>query len=508
MKCFLITFLTVLTLKITCAQAPSKINYQSIIRNNTGALVTNTLIGVKISLLQSSSTGTVVFAERHTPTTNINGLANIEIGTGTNLTGSFANIDWANGTYFLKTETDITGGTNYTIVSTTQMLSVPYALYATNSTTAQNAWSITGNSIVSTNYLGTNNNMPLKLKVNNSPFGILDNANNGNVGIGQNTLISNTTGVNLVSIGSGSLALNTTGSGNTATGWNALNSNTIGQNNVAIGIENSRYNISGNSNSSLGAYALRENIGGGGNVAIGRDALRYNTSGNTNTAIGFFSLNLNSSGQDNVAIGSNSLVYNTTGFYNTSIGSNSGRSIPAGTMNTTCIGYNTGWNSTSDNNVNIGNFSITSIGGQVNWATYSDNRIKKNIQENVPGLAFITKLKPVTYNLDIKKQYKIAMNGREDSSANYEGKYNIENIKQSGFLAQDVEKAANDCNYSFSGVEIPENGKGLYKLRYAEFVIPLVKAVQEQQIQIEMLSNQNKQLLKRIEALETKNKTQ
>lgn len=99
------------------------------------------------------------------------------------------------------------------------------------------------------------------------------------------------------------------------------------------------------------------------------------------------------------------------------------------------------------------------------------------------------------------------MNGREDSSANYEGKYNIENIKQSGFLAQDVEKAANDCNYSFSGVEIPENGKGLYKLRYAEFVIPLVKAVQEQQIQIEMLSNQNKQLLKRIEALETKNKT-
>jgi len=85
---------------------------------------------MKISILQGSTTGTVEYAETQTPTTNANGLVSIEIGEGTVVAGIFSAIDWANGPYFIKTETDPTGGTSYTITGTSQLLSVPYALHA------------------------------------------------------------------------------------------------------------------------------------------------------------------------------------------------------------------------------------------------------------------------------------------------------------------------------------------------------------------------------------------
>jgi hypothetical protein len=108
------------------AQTPQKMSYQAVIRNSSDALVVNTQIGMQISILQGSSSGTVVYTETQTPTTNANGLVSIEIGGG----AGFSSIDWANGTYFIKTETDPTGGTNYTITGTSQLLSVPYALLA------------------------------------------------------------------------------------------------------------------------------------------------------------------------------------------------------------------------------------------------------------------------------------------------------------------------------------------------------------------------------------------
>ena len=114
-------------------QAPEKLSYQSVIRNSAGTLVINSNVGIQISILQTTSSGTVVYAETHTETTNTNGLATIEIGGGTPVTGTFTAIDWSNGPYFIKTETDPAGGTNYTIAGTSEMLSVPYALYAKTS---------------------------------------------------------------------------------------------------------------------------------------------------------------------------------------------------------------------------------------------------------------------------------------------------------------------------------------------------------------------------------------
>ena len=115
------------------AQAPEKMSYQAVIRGANNALVTNEQVGIQISILQGI---TAVYEETQTPTSNTNGLVSLEIGTGTVTSGSFTAIDWSADTYFIKTETDPTGGTNYTITGTSQLLSVPFALYAKTSGSA------------------------------------------------------------------------------------------------------------------------------------------------------------------------------------------------------------------------------------------------------------------------------------------------------------------------------------------------------------------------------------
>lgn len=97
------------------AQAPEKFSYQAVIRNASNALVTNAAVGVKISILKTSAVGTVVYAESQTATTNANGLISIQIGSGTVITGTIAGINWSNDSYYIKTETDPTGGTAYSV---------------------------------------------------------------------------------------------------------------------------------------------------------------------------------------------------------------------------------------------------------------------------------------------------------------------------------------------------------------------------------------------------------
>lgn len=129
-KLYLIITIMVLCAVSLFAQAPEKFSYQAVVRNATNQLVTSSNVGVRVSVLQGTATGTPVYVETHTGTTNTNGLLTLEIGDGNATQGSFANIDWGNGPYFLKTEIDPNGGTNYSVTSTQQMMSVPYALYA------------------------------------------------------------------------------------------------------------------------------------------------------------------------------------------------------------------------------------------------------------------------------------------------------------------------------------------------------------------------------------------
>ena len=149
------------------AQAPEKMSYQAVVRNATGQLVQNQNVGIKASVLQNSATGTVVYSESLTGTTNANGLVSLAIGSGTVLSGTFSSIDWSTGNYYLKTETDPTGGTNYTIAGTSQLLSVPYAMYAKSAGGSSSLWT--------------------ELPPNMGRTSIM-NTNNGDVGIGTNLI--------------------------------------------------------------------------------------------------------------------------------------------------------------------------------------------------------------------------------------------------------------------------------------------------------------------------------
>ena len=114
------------------SQAPQKFSFQAVVRNNQNQLIINQQVGVRTSIIQGSTSGTVVYQEFYYPNqqTNANGLITLEIGSGFVLSGDFSAINWANGPYYIKTEADPTGGTNYTITGTSQLMSVPYSLHA------------------------------------------------------------------------------------------------------------------------------------------------------------------------------------------------------------------------------------------------------------------------------------------------------------------------------------------------------------------------------------------
>ena len=140
MKKSIVSLVLLLSVSWVSAQAPLKMSYQCVVRKSNGELVSNRTIGLRISILQGSASGNIVYQEIYIPKpqTNANGLASVEIGTGVVQSGNFSNIEWASGIYFLKTETDPAGGTDYAISGTSQLLSVPYALHAK---TAENGFS-------------------------------------------------------------------------------------------------------------------------------------------------------------------------------------------------------------------------------------------------------------------------------------------------------------------------------------------------------------------------------
>jgi hypothetical protein len=403
-------------------------------------------------------------------------------------------------------------------------------------------WQLTGNAGTnpSVHFVGTTDNVPLKFRMNNIPMGYLaeyqlflgNNAGNSstgnyNTGVGWWALKSNTTGYLNTAFGGASLYNNTTGQSNTATGYNALGSNTSGNYNAGFGLQALWGNTTGNYNTAAGTWTLNNITTGYSNTAIGFAAGYYNAyrhnnvavgdsalwggfgttpstiEGSYNTAVGSHSLSNNTTGYLNTAVGYRSLANNTTGSYNTAVGYNA-YPVNGTVTNYTGIGYGVGSSSSVSNSVEIGNSSVTWIGGQVGWSTYSDKRIKENIKEDVKGLDFILKLRPVTYNLNVHRQNQMTRSANiAEKEENWNGKYNIEAKRLTGFVAQEVEEAAKQSDYDFNGVTKPETPDGLYSLRYSDFVVPLVKAVQEQQQMIEKLEQKIKELEKKVAACST-----
>jgi hypothetical protein len=124
-----IIFLTLFSV-LGYSQAPEAFNYQAVMRNASGDILTNAQIAVQISILQDSESGTAVYVERFNPTTNDFGLIAIKLGKGTVQSGTFNTIDWGAHAHYIKIEVDPNNGTDFTAMGTTQLLSVPYALYA------------------------------------------------------------------------------------------------------------------------------------------------------------------------------------------------------------------------------------------------------------------------------------------------------------------------------------------------------------------------------------------
>jgi hypothetical protein len=327
---------------------------------------------------------------------------------------------------------------------------------------------------------------------------------------GDQSLYFNTTGASNTANGYQSLYSNTTGSFNTASGHASLHSNTTGEYNTGIGYAALLANTTGSFNTALGRSALAFSINGGYNVATGNASLAYNTSGSyntasgfaalysnaaglSNTAIGYFSLYYNT-GSSNTAIGYQSLITNTTGSLNTALGYNANVAVGYLT-NATAIGANAVVN--ASNKIRFGNGAVTIVEGNAPY-TVSDGRFKKQVTEEVKGLSFINKLRPVVYTLEARKLDAFMMKSlpadkRENilKSLDYS---QAEKMRRSGFIAQEVEKAAKESDYAFDGVHVPKDENDNYSLAYAEFVVPLVKAVQE-------LTKQNENLQKQINEL-------
>jgi hypothetical protein len=407
------------------------------------------------------------------------------------------------------------------------LIAVLLICYGINGQTQNGAWLVRGNSGTdpSKNFIGTRDAQPLIFKVNNQKAGFLDFSDlSHNTAFGYQTLINNVvsnvegaTGANNSAFGYFALLSNVSGEINTAHGAGALFANTIGNANTSTGAFSLFSNTTGGYNTATGDYALLSNTTGSANIA-NSTSLYSNTEGSDNIASGVLALGLNTTGNANIACGSFSLGSNVTGSNNTALGF--GTDVTADNLtNATAIGN--GALVDASNKVHIGNADVTSIGGEVGWTSFSDERIKDNVNENVPGLVFIKALRPVTYHFNVAKENAllgvkhnsakdislpqlkgIKMPGGKDltmpsltlpgikniaANENHE----IEKIQFTGFLAQDVDKAAKSIGYDFSGID--KSGK-IMGLRYSDFVVPLVKAVQE-------LSKQNENLQKQIDQL-------
>jgi trimeric autotransporter adhesin len=499
-------FLLIFAISSANSQVPDLFKYQSVARNTGGQTLVNSPVGIRLSIVENSMTGNVIYTEEHSVITNDFGLFNLSVGGGSVVLGDFSTIDWGNSTKYLEIEADFAGGTNYSAMGTSQLLSVPYALYAKNSgnpllpdgSEAGNTVFWDGNQWITNNsnlfnagsFVGVGTTNPSQqLHVNGNITIPSDSAYMIN-----NVAVVRTKGVDNTQLGQLAGANLTFGQSNLFAGTNSGFFNTVGSQNVFLGVEAGRGNLDGMMNSFLGRRAGYLNVNGDENTFVGAFSGQNNTSGDHNSFLGVTTGNSNTTGNENTFLGAHAGYYNTNGSFNTYIGNFAGQFTTSGTNNV-FIGFNSDANLstisnaiaigsgsmiTQSNSVVIGNSAMTSIGGQVGWSTFSDRRLKHNIQPESLGLDFILKLSPVRYKYTASEQ---------------------QNKFYSGLIAQDVEAVLKELDVDFSGIDRPSNDSSYYSIRYGEFVIPLINAIQEQQQLIQELQEKNIMLTQSLERL-------
>jgi trimeric autotransporter adhesin len=496
--------------------------FKSLFQNSTGEK--NVALGD--SSMYSNTSGTYnVAAGAMSLYSNTDGIMNVAIGESSLYSNTSGNQNVALGQHSMYS--NVTGQQNtaignYTLqANTVGSFNTAAGYNALTANTTGNYNTATGESSLFSNTTGNDNTAV-------GPHALYSNTSGSdNTAAGHYALYSNTDGSSNTAIGTSALFKNLSGGSNTANGYNALYGNTYGYYNTAVGTQSLYSNTTGSYNTSMGYLSMDLSSGGSYNTAVGAQSLELSPNSNYNTACGYLSLYNVTSGQYNTGIGMRSMIgaigasYNvavgvdalkltTNSQFNTVVGYGSGYYYDLG-YNNVIVGANSdghfdgiyniiaiGQGTVCDDNsqARFGNSATSSIGGYVGWTNISDGRFKKDIQEDVKGLDFILKLRPVTYKLDVTAlSRRLGENHGQDWGPQMKQAIaEKEKMVFSGFIAQEVEEAAKQANYEFSGVDKPTTADGLYGLRYSEFVVPLTKAIQEQQLLIEELKKQNEQL--------------
>lgn len=485
----IITILVLFVSLTIFAQAPDRMSYQAVIRNSSNALIVNSNVGIRISILQDVATGPSVYVETHTATTNSNGLVSLEIGGGNVVSGDFYGIGWGTNNYFVKTETDPTGGTNYTITGTSQFLSVPYALYAQNSGA-------------------------------NSLQQVLDAGNSA-----SKTLTDGAPNVVIVSA---------TGGNTTNTAYRTINSSIAGTNGFQRAVQGTSFGVNLQRNFGVAGYATNAtelNAGiygqaysaGGDNYGIWGVGLNA-VNGKENRGIIGYAITPTATGWNYGATGytGGSEVANIAlGGYadaaSSSAGDNYGVSARASAVSTTGINYGI-FSEASNGAVNYAGFFNGDVTITGTFIQPSDRKLKKEIHTIESALDKINALEPVSYLYDAEKSKGL----------------NLPDNLQFGFIAQDLEKVFPNLvskqviNLATTGkggkenIELDangeitknqtsntsvnttnDNGKQEFKgINYTGLISILTQGIKEQQEEIKVLKSKNDALELRMQKLE------
>jgi hypothetical protein len=557
-KTLLLAITNLLMVTLSFGQSPNSFKYQAVLRDVSGNAKVSANVNVRIDILQGSATGTAVFSETFATQTNAYGLINLEIGRGNPIIGDLALMDWSVGPYFIKISVD---GTE---MGTSQLLSVPFALYAAKASESDPK--------IGTN---TNNYVP---KWDGSKLVSSTIIDNGKVGIDitpsfkldvkGSINVPNDSGYRV----NKQLVLSTKGSQNVFVGMYAGPLNTGNSNNF-FGHQAGNTNAGGNYNNFIGYQAGYSNTTGGGNNFLGRYAGFSNTTTFWNTFIGDRAGYHNSIGDRNVFVGADAGYTNSSGQYNSYVGLGAGYYNAAGSYGS-YFGYQAGFNTTANynsyfgyqagftNTTGMGNSFYGRLSGYANngaWNTFLGDKAGTNNTTGTQNIvigsdagltlttggynvlignasdvstAALTNAIAIGYNAEVNASNKIRLGNASitviegqvafTSASDMRLKKNIVDIT-SGLdfvmklrpVEYQMKQGDNKINFGFIAQDVEKllgtNNSILtiggdkdrtLGLRYTDFISPMVKAMQEQQKQIATQQTQIEELKSALEKLQ------
>lgn len=477
----LLTLLAFVVTLFTFAQAPQGFNYQATVRNSSGQLLTNQIVLVKFNILQNSSSGAVVYSENQTANTDDLGHINLVVGQGTAVTGTFSGINWGTGNYYLGIE--LNSGSGYNPMGTTQLLSVPYALFAQNSTTVIPCLQqILDAGNIATKTINTTEDASLRINT-------IGGSASGNFYYGIRSQIDGTNGSNRAILAA---------SNGVSTGTNTGLATYASNGATNSGIYARAYDSTTGSN--YGVYGVANGSTGADNRAVAGYADAITATGKNYGLTGV----ARGSEVFNIAVGAFAELGNTTN------GINYGVVARASSTNTN--GSNIGvYSSAANGATNLAGYFSGDVTITGTLVQPSDRKLKKDIKPIESALSKINQLSPVTYfynassniNLPSKLQYGFIAQELESVFPELVINQSVQTPpteKSDGGISEIKELDENLKTNSTPTIS-KEEFKGI---NYTGLISILTEGIKEQQVLIDELKKQNELLKERINVIEKK----